>query len=231
MNVLIACEESQAVCIEFRKRGHMAFSADIQECSGGNPQWHILGDVIPLLNGNCKFKTQDGTKHYISGPWDLIIAHPPCTYLSNAGTRSFSLRCTPAEKIIKRWENRARAAVFFMKFFESNAKKICVENPVGFMNTAYRKPDCIIDPYMFSNGPDDSENYVTKRTCFWLRGLEPLKPTYRGEKPNNSKLFGNSPRGKSYCWPDTFSRDPKIRSKTFKGIAQAMAEQWGMERW
>lgn len=89
MNILVACEESQRVCIEFRKKGHIAFSCDILECSGGHPEWHILGDVISLLNGKCKFRTMDDKEHEIPGKWDMIIAFPPCTYLTSAGTRHF----------------------------------------------------------------------------------------------------------------------------------------------
>ena len=162
MKVLVACEESQRVCIEFRKKGHRAFSCDIQECSGGRPEWYIMGDVLPLLNGNCTFTTMYGKKHEINGNWDLIIAHPPCTYLSNACTRGFSLKRNTPEYVIDRWEKRAKAAVFFMQFVAANAKYKCIENPVGFMTNAYRKPDQYIDPYMFCDSVD-SDEYVTKK--------------------------------------------------------------------
>lgn len=108
MKILIACEESQRVCCAFRAKGHEAYSCDVVDCSGGHPEWHIKQDVIPLINGNCEFKTCDGTKHDIKGQWDMIIAHPPCTYLTNAATRAFSLKATPAEKVVKRWDNRAK---------------------------------------------------------------------------------------------------------------------------
>lgn len=110
--MLVACEESQRVCRAFRERGHEAYSCDIIDCSGGHPEWHIKGDVIPLFNGNCTFTTADTHTHTLDGKWDLIIAHPPCTYLSNVCTRGFSLKATPAEKVVKRWEDRALAAVF-----------------------------------------------------------------------------------------------------------------------
>ena len=229
MKVLVACEESQRVCIAFRERGHEAFSCDIQECSGGHPEWHICGDVLPLLDGNAAFYTEDGTEHYISGKWDLIIAHPPCTYLSNVATRHYSLKMTPAEKVAQRWAKRAEAAVFFMRFVSADCERIAIENPVGFMNTAYRKADQLIDPYMFASGTTDEE-YVTKRTCLWLKGLAPLK-TNGLPKPNNAKLFGRFPTGKARTWEDygvaSGKERQKNRSRTFIGISRAMAEQWG----
>ena len=225
MKVLIACEESQAVCTAMRKNGHESYSCDIIDCSGGHPEWHIKQNALPLLNGRCEFTTCDGIKHSIEGKWDMIIAHPPCTYLSNVATRSFSLKCTPAEKIIRRWEDRAKAAVFFMQIILADCEKIAVENPIGFMNTAYRKPDQIIHPYMFSDSIYDKDQYVTKATCLWLNGLPPLK-TNNLPKPNNSEIFGVMPSGKARTWEDTYSRKSKIRSKTFPGIAKAMADQW-----
>ena len=224
MKVLIACEESQRVCIAFRERGHEAYSCDIQDCSGGHPEWHIKGDALKCLQGGQMF-TSDGQNHYID-KWDLLIAHPPCTYLSNVATRSLSLRCTPAEKAVARWEERARGAVVFMRFLTANADRIAIENPVGFMNSAYRKPDQIIHPYMFADSPEDAENYVTKATCLWLFNL----PQLRGNglpRPNNAELYGCMPSGKARTWEDTYSRSGKVRSKTFPGIARAMAEQWG----
>lgn len=158
MNVLIACEESQRVCTEFRRLGHEAYSCDVQEPSGGHPEWHILGDVLEVLNpklvsrkhgcvqitsGEIRFATMDGTEHCIDGRWDLIIAHPPCTYLSSATTRHLSLRCTPAEKVVDRMWKLAASAVFFMRFVLADCERICVENPSGFMSRLYRKPDQI----------------------------------------------------------------------------------------
>jgi hypothetical protein len=158
--------------------------------------------------------------------WDLIIAHPPCTYLSNVATRQHSLKMTPMNWINARTLNRIDAMGFFMAFVNANCDHIAIENPVGVMNTCYRKPDQTIDPYMFSDGPDDTENFVTKKTCLWLKGLEPLQGWCR-EKPNNAEIFGTFPTGKAKTWEDTYSRDGGIRSKTFSGIARAMAEQWG----
>lgn len=228
MNVLVACEESQAVTIELRKLGHRAFSCDLIECSGGHPEWHIMADCLPLLNGGCSFRTMDGVSHEQLGGWDMIIAHPPCTYLSNVSTRAFSLRCTDAKKVVARWECRTKAAIFFMQIMFAECPKVAVENPVGFLNTAYRKPDQIINPYQFAADEADTTNYVTKKTCLWLRGLPRLK-TNSLKKPNNREIFGKYPSGKNRTWEDCVSRvggGAKIRGKTFPGIAKAMAEQW-----
>lgn len=225
MKVLIACEESQTVCKAFRERGHEAYSCDIQEPSGGHPEWHILGDAIAALNGGV-ITTMDGKQHDV-GKWDLVIAHPPCTYLSNVATRSFSLKCTPPEKVCARWAERAKAAVFFMHFVLADIPRIAVENPVGFMNTAYRKPDQIIHPYMFADSVDDAKNYVTKATCLWLKGLPKLK-TNKLPKPDLAKLFGKYANGKNRTWEEVqIGNRAKARSKTFSGVAKAMAEQWG----
>lgn len=227
MKVLVACEESQTVCKAFRERGHEAYSCDIQEPSGGHPEWHILGDALKAIAGG-QIVTMDGKAHDV-GKWDLLIAHPPCTYLSNVATRSFSLRCTPPEKVVARWADRAKGAVFFMQFLTANAERIAIENPVGFMNTSYRKTDQTVSPYMFAKSTDDTddtENYVTKATSLWLVNLPPLRGTGL-PKPDNAAMFGVTPSGKARTWEDTFSRSAKVRSKTFPGIATAMAEQWG----
>lgn len=212
MNVLVACEESQRVCMEFRKRGHNAFSCDLKPPSGGFPEYHIQGDALYVAN---------------SRKWDLIIAHPPCTFLSSVANRSHSAKCAPVEMINRRTMERIDAMRFFMEFVLLDCGRICIENPLGVMNTAYRKPDQIIDPWQYSNGPGDSE-YVTKRTCLWLKGLEQLVPTFRGEKPNNEKIYGRNPNGKVSNWKEHIKVNrAEIRSKTFIGIARAMAEQWG----
>lgn len=226
LKVLIACEESQRTCTEFRKLGHEAYSCDIQSCSGGHPEWHIKGDVLPLLNGNCTFTDELGGGHKIVGEWDLIIAHPPCTYLTNCATRAFSLRVTPAEKVVERWENRCKGAIFFMYFPLAHCKYIAVENPVGFMSKGYRKPNQIIHPYQFAENENDKENYVTKRTCLWTKNLPNLR-TNNLPVPDLNKLFGTSPRGKAYTYVDRVNVNRAVnRSKTFKGIAHAFATQW-----
>lgn len=178
MNVLIACEESQTVCKAFREKGHNSFSCDIQECSGKKPEWHILGDVLKVINpenGYIEFATMDGVQHKICGKWDLIIAHPPCTFLSNVATRSHSLKNSSLEYINNRTLKRIEAMRFFMDIANADCNRIAIENPVGVMNTAYRKPDQIIEPYFFAENETDTENYVTKRTCLWLKGLPILE--------------------------------------------------------
>ena len=139
MKVLIACEESQRVCIAFRKRGHEAYSCDIQEPSGGHPEWHILGDALEAIKGGV-ITSADGKTHDV-GRWDLLIAHPPCTYLSNVATRSFSLRCTPPEKVVSRWEERARGAVFFMQFLLANAERIAISGRISEYGIPKTRPD------------------------------------------------------------------------------------------
>ena len=180
-------------------------------------------DARAVLNGGV-MRLQTGEKIQIDR-WDMIIAHPPCTYLSNAATRSHSVRMTPPNWINARTLNRIEGMRFFMDCVNADCDRIAIENPVGVMNTCYRKPDQCIDPYMFSDDPTDAENFVTKKTCFWLKGLPPLIPTYTGPKPDNRELYGVHPSGKVKVWEDQYSRDGGVRSKTFHGIAKAMAEQ------
>ena len=234
MNVLIACEESQAVCKEFRRLGHRAFSCDIIECSGGHPEWHIMQDVLPILNpriqleglpreyyGIKPFETMDGAMHFINGKWDMIIAFPPCTYLTVTGNRWFNVE-RYGEKAIQRHKNRADAIKFFMAFANADCPRIAIENPIGCMNTYFRKPDQIIHPYMFGDP-------ARKATCLWLKGLEPLEPTDIVEPVITQYKNG---KGTDNPWHmDTMKLPPderaKARSKTWPGIAKAMAEQWG----
>ena len=190
MKVLIACECSQTVCKEFRKLGHEAYSCDIEECYGGHPEWHIQSDCLEIIEGGTVIKTQDGKEHTID-KWDLIIAHPPCTYLSNAATRSHSLKGATLEQINIRTKKRIKAQEFFMKFANVSCSKVAIENPVGIMSTVYRKPDQIIEPYQFADYVYDSENYVTKRTCLWLKGLEPLRINYL-PRPSNVEKYGRT---------------------------------------
>lgn len=214
MRVLVACEESQEVCKAFRALGHEAYSADIQEPSGGHPEWHILGDVLPIIDGNISFKTMDGETHQIDGEWDLLIAHPPCTYFSRAGMANFS-KNRPKEYREERYKKLFESYDFFKKFENSTAKRIAIENPVGWLNTHHRKPDFIINPWQFGHE-------ANKPTCFWIKNLPPLVPTKivgRGEivRKSNGKTIS--------VW---FAKaNQKQRSKTFPGIAKAMAEQWG----
>lgn len=228
MKILIACEESQAVCKEMRRLWHECYSCDIIDQSGGHPEWHIKQDVLPLLNGNCKFKTMDGIEHTINGKWDMIIAFPPCTYLTNCATRSHSVRCTPLEKINERTLKRISAMNFFMNFVDADCDKIAIENPIGVMNTCYRKPNQVINPYMFAESESDRQNYVTKSTCLWLKNMPELIGNNL-PKPDNAKIFGVRPNGRAFTWEEKLCRAggaSLARSKTFPGIAKAMAEQW-----
>lgn len=185
MKVLIACEESQAATIEFRKLGIEAFSCDIEPCSGGFPEWHIQDDVTNLLN-----------RH-----WSMIVAFPPCTHLASSGARWFEQ---------KRKDGRQRIAIdFFMLFANSKCPMVAIENPIGIMSTVWRKPDQIIQPWQFGHGE-------TKSTCLWLKGLPLLQPT--------NVVTGREQR--VWKMPPSEERS-KLRSKTYPGIARAMAEQWG----
>lgn len=213
MKTLIACEESQAVTKEFRKLGHEAFSCDVEPCSGGHPEWHLQQDVTLLLKER----------------WDMILAFPPCTYLTNAGTRHFSKRMNPEWKIKERIKKRESAADFFMLFINAKCDKIAVENPVGYMNSHYKKPDQIIHPYYFGDN-------ASKRTCLWLKGLPELIETNRLPKPDPIYICqGKKSKGNKMYFSEGIRGTTggqkgrsKARSKTFPGIAKAMAKQWGL---
>jgi len=202
VRILVACEESQAVTKELRRLGHEAYSCDIQECSGGHPEWHLQQDVIPLL----------------SEKWDMIIAFPPCTDLAVSGARHF---------VKKRADGRQQRSIeFFMRFVGADCPKIAIENPIGIMSSHYRKPDQIIQPYQFGD-------HARKSTCLWLKGLPKLEPTdivdpgeiVRGGFSVGASLnYARDENGKILPWNDP--RTAKARSKTFPGIAKAMAEQW-----
>lgn len=220
MKILVACEESQAVTIEMRKLGHEAYSCDIIECSGDHPEWHIMQDVLPLLNGNCTFRTCDCEEHHIDGKWNMIIAFPPCTYLTVTGNRWFNVE-RYGEKAVQRMKDREDAIKFFMAFANADCDRVAIENPIGVMSTVYRKPNQIIHPCMFG----DPER---KGTCLWLKGLPELNPT-NIVKPN-IVAYKNG-KGTDSPWHMNTMGLPKeerakMRSKTFPGIARAMAEQW-----
>lgn len=205
MKVLIACEESQAVCKEFRKLGHEAYSCDIVPCSGGHPEWHLQQDVLPLLKEK----------------WDMIIAFPPCTYLTVTGNRWFNID-RYGEKAIQRHKDRKDAIDFFMAFANADCEKIAIENPVGIMSSEWRKPNQIINPWQFGDA-------FEKKTCLWLKGLPELTPTNIVEIPPRKKFdSGKSmPSWYAEAWHLPKEERAKLRSKTFPGIAKAMAEQWG----
>ncbi len=194
MRALIACEESQVVCLALRAKGHEAYSCDIQDCSGGHPEWHIKGDVLPLLEQE----------------WDMIIAFPPCTYLCNSGVRW--LYNKDGSKNVDRWIKMEQAALFFKKFLDIDCKKVAVENSIMHKYAVAIigcRQDQIIQPWQFGHGE-------TKATCLRLRGLPKLKPTNIVEG-RQAKVHRMSPG------PER----SKLRSKTYPGIAYAMAEQWG----
>jgi hypothetical protein len=210
MKVLVACEESQAVCKAFREKGHEAYSCDIIECSGGHPEWHIRWDATALINGNCSFMTCDGELHRIDGKWDLLIAHPPCTYLSNAGARFlYPQGILSEERLAKGLEAKA----FFMQFFNTDCDKICIENPIPTKIYGLPPYTQTVQPWMFGHP-------VQKKTCFWLKGLSPLEATDIVSERESTKIPGN--------WFNHGGKDrQKNRAKTFPGIAKAMADQWG----
>ena len=217
MNVLVACEESQRVCTAFRERGHNAFSCDIQEPSGGHPEWHILGDALKAIDGE-KVTTMDGAVHDI-GRWDLLIAHPPCTYLSNAGACRLYPR--KGQLDIERYQKGLEAKAFFMLMLNADCDRVCVENPVSskIFNMPMHSQE--IQPWQFGHP-------VTKKTRLWLKGLPLLVPTETVE-PTATYLPSGTGRKDSTKYGQALRRggDAIQRSKTFTGIAKAMAEQWG----
>ena len=218
MRVLVACEESQVVCKAFRERGHEAYSCDLQECSGGYPEWHIQGDCIPLLNGRCRFETMDGAKHEIKERWDLLIFHPPCQFMSKAGARWMYPKAGVVDK--ERLKKANLAKRFFLLGLNADCERICVENPVPLKIVGLPQPTQKVQPYEHGHS-------FSKCTCFWLKNLPKLRPTkivkeYKPYLPSNTSSFargGGGSRGVAH--------DAKTAAKTFEGIAKAMAEQWG----
>lgn len=218
MKVLVACEESQAVCKAFRELGHEAYSCDIQECSGRHPEWHIQGDALALINGHCEFKTMDGVWHTIEGKWDLLIAHPPCTYLSKAGGNRLRIN---GEIQQPRFEKGVAAAQFFMTCLNADCTRVVVENPIPLKIFGLPQYSQIVQPFMFGDP-------WMKTTCLWLKAVPPLMATDivapTGKWVNSTdhrKVKANDE------WQTSGKKSQKERSKTFPGIARAMAEQWG----
>lgn len=210
MKVLVACEESQRVCTAFRERGHEAFSCDILECSGGHPEWHIQGDVIPLLNGDCTFQTADTHTHTQAGKWDMIIAFPPCTYTSNAGAKHlYRHHRLNMERLFKGYCGKA----LFETIRHAECDMIAIENPIPSKVFEYPKPTQTIQPY-------EHGHECSKKTLLWLKGLPMLEPTNIVEPKADCHRAGT--------WFMKGGKDRQVnRSKTFPGIAKAMAEQWG----
>lgn len=225
MNVLVACEESQRVCTAFREKGHNAFSCDILPCSGWHPEWHIQKDVLKVLNPEndgemeaISFWTMDDEIHIVE-KWDLIIAHPPCTYLTLAGNKWFKPEF--ADRFPDRQKQRKEAVDFFMAIANADCDRIAIENPVGVMSSQWRKPDQYIEPYMFG----DPEK---KKTGLWLKGLPLLKPTKIVEPVIiHCKSGANEPRWHMETMHLPKEERSRVRSQTFPGIARAFAEQWG----
>jgi len=205
MRILLACEESQAVCSEFRALGHDAFSCDILECSGPNPEWHIKGDVLEIINQN----------------WDMMIAFPPCTHLAVSGARHFDQK--------KQDGRQEKGIEFFMKMVNAPIPKIAIENPIGIMSSIYRKPDQIIHPYYFG----DSYSKSTCLWLKGLPKLTHVRPEDSPLFPDqvthvDKGEFITFSSGKRMAkWYNQASGNGHLRSKTFPGITKAMAEQWG----
>lgn len=220
MNIFVPCEESQAVTIELRKLGHNAFSCDIIECSGGHPEWHIQGDALKLINGNCTFQTMDGQTHTIEGKWDMIVAFPPCTYLSNAG--ACRLYPKKGQLNMERYQKGLEAKQFFLKFLNADCPRIAVENPVSSSVFEMPKHTQEIQPYMFGHP-------FTKKTRLWLRGLPKLEATALVDPVAQYCPAGTGRKDRSKYGAAKRGEDAKNRSKTFTGIAKAMAEQWAGE--
>ena len=258
MNILLACEESQTTTIELRRLGHNAFSCDILPCSGGHPEWHIQGDVLKILNPYCReiltgstptpvsasaghdydlkmwrgitFHTMDGKLHNIEGTWDLIIAHPPCQFLTNTGNRSFNIK-KYGVKAIQRHKNRSAAINFFMAIANAECPRIVIENPIGCISTVWRKPDQIIQPWQFAVSEEEK---TKKATCLWLKGVCPLVPRHIEEPEIEYFEWYDEKAGRwkrQSLWYYRTRHLPekekaRAASKTFTGIARAMAEQW-----
>ena len=209
MKILVACEESQAITKEFRKLGHEAFSCDLLPCSGGHPEWHYQQDVFEVIDKG----------------WDMMIAHPPCTFLAVSGARW--LYNKDGSKNIERWENQSKALDFVQKLMDAPIDKIAIENPISVISSQIRKPDQIVHPWMFGDK-------ASKSTCFWLKNLPLLEPTNIVEKGEFIEFISKKGvKKKQPKWYFDALKNAKtpaerrtLRSKTFKGMAEAIAKQW-----
>lgn len=232
MKVLIACEESQAVTKEFRRLGHKAYSCDLLPCSGGHPEWHFKTDIFEIIKNNGGL-LETGIEAHIDGTWDMMIAHPPCTYLSVSGAQWYyhpddkhlpTEKRRPHPKFPNRAEQREEAVDFFLKLAKVPIKRIAVENPVSIISSRWRKPNQIVQPYMFGDE-------ATKTTCLWLKNLPHLFPTEIVGKGERIKFKSGKSQPKWYSDALVKAKTPQerrtLRSKTFPGIAKAMATQWG----
>lgn len=231
LNVLVACEESQRVCTEFRKLGHNAFSCDILKCSGGHPEWHFNQDVLEVIK-NKGGTLETGEKFYIEGKWDLMVAHPPCTYLAVSGAKWYyhpDDKHLPVEErrphpnFPNRAQDREDGANFFIALANADIEHIAIENPVGIMNSRFRKPDQVVQPYFFGDA-------ASKSTCLWLKNLPLLTPTKMVDKGEYIEFKSGKRIPKWYSDGLTKTKTAEERrtwrSKTFPGFAKAIAEQW-----
>ncbi len=209
MKILVACEESQRVCKAFRAKGHETYSCDIVMCSGGAPEWHIWADVAPLLDGDCTFRTCDGQAHRVDR-WDMIVAFPPCTYLSRAGSTNLY---RGGQLNQERFEQGQKAAEFFRKILNANCDRICIENPVPIKVFGLPKPTQVVEPYYFGVP-------VSKTTYLWLKGLPYLCPTNVVAAQYTFLTYPPFKNGSG-------KYRQKNRSKTFEEVAEAMALSWG----
>lgn len=231
LNVLVACEESQRVCTEFRKLGHNAFSCDILKCSGGHPEWHFNQDVLEVIKNKGGI-LETGEEIYIDGKWDLMVAHPPCTYLAVSGAKWYyhpDDKHLPVEKrrphpnFPNRAQDREDGANFFMALANADIEHIAIENPVGIMNSRFRKPYQVVQPYFFGDA-------ASKSTCLWLKNLPLLTPTKMVDKGEYIEFKSGKRIPKWYSDGLTKTKTAEERrtwrSKTFPGFAKAIAEQW-----
>jgi hypothetical protein len=231
MKILVACEESQTVTKELRLLGHDAYSCDLLPCSGGHPEWHFNQDVFKIIDANGG-QLQNGNKVDRRKKWDMMIAHPPCTFLAVSGARWYyhphdshlpTTQRRPHPRFPDRAKDREEAIDFFIRLCEAPIAKIAVENPVGIISTRYRKPNQTVHPWMFGDE-------ASKATCLWLKNLPLLQPTSIVKK--GERVFLSSGKSLPKWYSDALTKAKSsserrtLRSKTFKGMAKAMAEQW-----
>jgi hypothetical protein len=227
MKILVACEESQAVTKELRKLGHEAYSCDLLRSSGGHPEWHFQNDVFEIIE-NRGGNLENGDKIDDGKEWEMMIAHPPCTFLAVSGARW--LYNKDGSRNEERFRNQAKAIEFIDKLWNSGIPKIAIENPVGVLSTKWgekgKKPDQIVQPYQFGDE-------ASKKTCLWLKGLPLLKETKLVGKGERVVLSSGRSLPKWYSDALTKSKSAEerrtLRSKTFPGLAKAMADQWTRE--
>lgn len=233
LNVLVACEESQAVCKEFRKLGHNAYSCDLLECSGKHPEWHFKHDVLDIIKKKGG-TLQNGSTYFLpeGEKWDLMIGHPPCTYLAVSGARWYYHpedkdlpveQRRPHPRFPTRAKDREDGIKFFLALANAKIEHIAIENPIGIMSHHFRKPDQIVQPYWFGDS-------ASKATCLWLKNLPPLNKTKVVDSGEKVILSSGKTLPKWYSDALTKAKTPEerrtLRSKTFPGFAKALAKQW-----